>query len=664
MPSRFRPLRPRTRAAALAATLLAGGLLGAAPAHAGTFGGEVVLGPLSTLKQLGNIDLASDGTGAMTYLVDEGGADRTYVSRLVNGAWSGPERVDTGLAAPSSQPVVSSGDGGRVAVTWATGGNIYAITKPAADRPWGAIQTIWGAGGASDPHIDLSVNRKGYLVFTAPGAGGHDVRVAYSRDAAPWTLVGAPLDGDPNADAGAGAGRPRVGASADGVAVVAWAESGRVVARRVMGTRPSTVFASANDGLVVEGLPAVGADQPEVGVQDDDSFTGIAFRAVFDVGGALRSRVVYRRLRGSRFDGPGAVDATPFGSGQGSVSPHISNTGIGQGIVLGSSDTTNLTYAMLMRADVTPGPVQQVDSVAQSAAPTFAVPVTATPLKMMVAWQFTTPEGATDVRGRFFNGRDFEPETVLSKSELGPTAAARGLDGAGDDNGDIAIAYLQQTPAGAAISVATVDQPPGRFAPRAGARKWERTDRPTLVWTRSREAWGLSYRVAVDGTEVATTTRQSLRVPASLAQGVHTWQVTAVDRRGQSAQTRLGAVRVDTVPPTASVRVTGPRRPETALRLSLTSSDPSPAPAPGVRTALTSGVGSAVVDWGDRSKREPLRAGADHTYASAGRYTIVVTVLDKAGNRTVVRTPLTLVRPKPRRRAGRGRAGRGAAGGR
>lgn len=651
MSPRFRPTRPRVRAAALAATVLAAGLLGAAPAQAGTFSGDVVLGPLPTLRVLGNIDLAPDGTGAMTYLVEEGGTDRAYISRLVNGTWSGPERVDSGLPGSSSQPVVSTGNGGRVSVAYANGGNIYSVTKPAADRPNGAIQTIWGAGGASDPHIDLSVNRKGYLVFAAPGSGGRDVRVAYSKDAAPWTLVGAPLDGNPAADGS----RPRVGSAADGIAVVAWNESGSVVARRVMGTRPSTTFAVANAGLAIEGLAAIGADQAEVGAQDDSSFTGIAFRATFDVGGVPRSRVVYRRLRGSRFDGPLAADATPFGSGQSSLSPRISNGGIGQGIVLGSSDTTNLTYAMLMRADVLPGPIQQVDSVAQSAAPTYAIPVTATPLKMLVAWQFTTPEGVSDVRARFYNGRDFEPETVLSKSELGPTAAVRGLDAAGDDNGDIAVAYVQQTASGPAIAVATVDQPPGRFAPRAGSKKWERTDRPTLEWTRSREAWGLSYRVAVDGTEIATTTRQSLRVPASLAQGAHSWQVTAVDRRGQSIQTRVGTVRVDTVPPTATVRLTGPRRPETALRLSLTSSDPSPAPAPGVRTAETSGVASAIVDWGDRSKRESLRAGADHTYARAGRYTVVVTVLDKAGNRTVVRTPLTLRAP-PRRRAGRGRA--------
>ncbi|MDO8184705.1 PKD domain-containing protein [Conexibacter sp. JD483] len=648
MPSRFRLSSPRLRAAAVVTAALLAPPLAAAPAHAGTFPGEAVVS--GAIPALGNIDLAPDGSGAVTYLLAEGDGTHAYVSRLVDGRWFSPERVDGGQPGGSSQPVVSTGDGGRVQVAWVNGGNIYTATRANGGAAW-AQQTVWGGGGASDPHIDLSVNRKGYLVFAAPGAGGHDIRIAYSKDAAPWALVDAPLDANPANDAGVGGGRARVGASADGVAVVAWGEAGQVIARRVMGTRPSTVFANANDGLQVEGLGVGGADQPEVGVQDDDSFTGIVFRAVFTINGAERSRVVYRRLRGSRFDGPAAVDATPFATGQSSVRPHISNGGIGQGIVLGSSDTTNLSYAMLMRADLLAGPIQQVDSVAQSSGPTYAVPATATPLKMIVAWQYTGADGATDVRGRFYNGRDFEAETVLSQPGLGPTDAVRGLDAAGDDNGDLAIAYVQ----GNSIAVATIDQPPGRFAPAPSARKWERTDRPALAWTRSREGWGLAYKVSVDGAEVATTPRLSYKLKSSLAQGEHSWQITAVDRRGQTAQTRVGTVRVDTVAPTASVRVSGARRPGATLKLALRAVDAAPAPAPGVRTARTSGVASAIVDWGDKSRREPIKRGAQHTYARAGRYTVLVTVLDAAGNRTVTRTPLTLVTPKPRR--GRGRRG-------
>jgi len=650
MPSRFRFLRPRAAATAAVLAALLAPSLSAAPAVAGTFPGEQIVGA-GSLAGFGNIDLAPDGTGAVVYLLNEADGAHVYASRLVDGRWFGPERIDVGLPGGSSQPVVSTGDGGRVQIAFVNGGNVYGATRPSGTASW-ALQPVWGSGGASDPHIDLSVNRKGYLVFAAPGAGGHDVRVAFSKDAGPWQLVGAPLDANPAADAGVGGGRARVGASADGVAVVAWGESGQVIARRVMGTRPSTVFANANDGLQVEGVGAVGADQPEVGIQDDDSFTGIAFRGVFSVNGAERSRVVYRRLRGSRFEGPSAVDATPFASGQSSVRPHISNGGIGQGIVLGSSDTTHLSFAMLMRADVLPGPIQQVDSVAQSSAPTYAVPATATPLKMIVAWQFTAPDGTTDVRGRFYNGRDFEAETVLSQPGLGPIDAALGIDAAGDDNGDLAIAFVQ----GGGISVATIDQPPGRFAPKAGLRKWERTDRPTLQWTPSREGWGLAYKISVDGAEVATTPRLSYKLKSSLAQGEHSWQITAVDRRGQTAQTRVGTVRVDTVAPTASVRVSGARRPEATLKLTLRAVDAAPAPAPGVRTAKTSGVASAIVDWGDRSRREKIKRGAQHVYARAGRYTVRTTVVDVAGNRTVVRTPLTIVKPKPPRR-GRGRRG-------
>lgn len=653
--TRHRPLLALAPLAALVAALLVAVLVAAAPARAGQYGGEIAFGPLGTLKSLGNVDLAPDGSGAIVYTVEEAGADRVFVSRLINGAWQRTERVDGGLSGPSSQPVVSAGDGGRVTVAFANGGNIYAVTRPSLTAPW-ATQQIWGSGGASDPHVDLSVNRKGYLAFTAPGGGGRDVRVAYSKDAGPWALIPTAFDANAGAEAGAGPGRPRVGSSADGVAVIVWGEAGRVFARRAVGTRPSVVVADATAGAQLEGLEPISSDLPEVGIQDDDSFTGVAFRANYAVGDAQRSRVVYRRLRGSRFEGTTAIDANTFATGQGSAGPKISTNGIGQGLVTGTNDATNLTFAMPLRADVTPGAVAQVDSVAQSTAPTFAVPIAATAQKMLVAWQYTDPSGATDVRGRFFNGRDFEPEQVLSVPALGPTQAARGLDAAADDNGDIVVAWIQEIPGrGPAIAVSTIDQPPGRFAPKARRTPFERTDRPVLEWSASREAWGAQYKVSVDGVEIATTPRTSFRVKTALAQGVHTWQVTVVDRRGQTYAAKAGTVTVDSIAPTARLRVSGARRPEAALRLALTAQDLAPPPAAGARPARTSGVAGAIVDWGDRSRRERIRTAGQHVYARAGRYTVRVTVTDKAGNTTVARQVLKIVAPRARR--GRGRAG-------
>lgn len=655
--ARHRQPLARPLAAALAAALLLAAAVAAAPARAGQYNGEVVVGPLATLKSLGNVDIAPDGTGAMVYTVEDSGSDHIFVSRLVNGVWGGPERVDGGLGGTSSQPYVAAADGGRVSVVFANGGSIVAATRVSSATGW-ASQVIWNAGGASDPHVDLSVNRKGYLAFTAPGGGGHDVRVAYSRDGGPWTLIPTAFDADGNADAGAGTGRPRVGASADGVAVVAWGEAGRVKVRRAVGTRPSVVVADAVTGGGIEGVEPVAADLPEVGVQDDDSFTGIAFRAVYPVSGGTRSRVVFRRLRGSRLENAVSVDGGSFGTGQGSVGPRISNGGIGQGLVLGSNDVTNISFAVPLRADLTPTTPVQVDSVAQSARPTFAVPVTATPLKMLVAWQFTGADGATDVRGRFFNGRDFEPEQVLSAPAPGAVDAARGLDAAADDNGDIVVAWIQ----GASIAISTIDQPPGAFAPKARPASFERTDRPVLEWTRSREAWGAAYKVTVDGAEVATTPRTSLRVRTPLAQGVHSWQVTVTDRRGQTFAAKAGTVRVDTVAPTATLRVSGARRPETPLRLALRAQDLPPKPAKGAKPAETSGVADAVVDWGDRSRRERIRTAGRHAYARAGRYLVKVTVVDKAGNRTVARQLLKIAAPSRGRGRGGGGRGRGDGG--
>lgn len=611
---------------------VAAALLALVPsAHASVHLGEIAFGPHGGLRALGNVDLAPDGSGAVTYLVEEDGVPNVFVSRLVDGAWQGPERVDAELPGPSSQPVVAAADGGRLVVAFVNGGNIHAMTRASADSGW-RHDVIWGSGGAANPHVDLSVNRKGYLVFTAPGGGGHDVRIAYAVDAGSWTLLPAPLDARPDAPAGVGAGRPRVGAAASGVAVVAWGESGRVYARRVMGTRPSVVFADALAGAQVEGIEPVAGDLPEVGVQDDDSYTGVAFRAFYPVADPPRPRALFRRLRGSRFEWTAAVDGTTFGSGQAGGGARIATIGVGQGLVVGTNAATNLTHALALGARIAPVELLQVDSIAASAAAPYAVPAASTARKRLVAWQFTAPGGAREIRARLFDGTAFEAEQTISVPTLGVPDAARGLDAAADDHGDFVIAWVQ----GAAIAVATVDQPPGRIAPRPGRARFERTRRPILRWTESREAWGAQYVVTVDGAEAGRTRRTALRVRTPLADGVHRWQVTVVDRRGQTFTSRPATVRVDATPPRARVRIIGSRRVGMPLRLRLRASDPAPRGPDGRRVARA-GLADAIVDWGDRTRRRRLRTVAEHTYARPGRYVVRVTVPDKAGNRTVVR---------------------------
>lgn len=654
-----RPVIRRLLPAAAALVAACALLLAPAPASAALFTGEVVFGPHGGLRTMGNVDITSDGTGAVTYTVVEDGAEHVFVSRLLDGAWSGPERVDPGLPGPSSQPRVSASPGGRVVVSYANGGNVYAASRAPGAPGW-TVQTVWGSGGASDPWVDLGVNGKAYLVFTAPGAGGSDVRIAYSKNSAPFELVGAPLDANPDAAAGSGAGRPRVGSAASGAAIAAWGESGTVMARRVVGTRPSVVFANAAEGLVIEGRAPVALDLPEVAVQDDDAFSGVAVRGHFDVDGRPQTRAIYNRLRGSRFEWRSVPDLITFGSGQSTSGARMSNTGVGQGLVLGVDETTNLTYALTMRADLAPAGVVQVDSVEASTRPTYAVTGTATPLKMMIAWQRTAADGGTEVRGRFYNGRELEPEQVLSRPEQGPTAADRGIWVGGDDNGDLAVLWVQELPGqGPAIVSAVIDQPPARLSRKAQRAAWERTATPTLAWSSAREAWGLAYKVAVDGAEVITTPRSSFRLRTPVADGVHTWTVTAVDRRGQTLTSSPGQFRVDTLAPTTTTRLSGARRPGATLKLTLRPRDLPPTPAKGAKPARTSGVASVIVDWGDKSRRERVRLGAQHVYARSGRYTIRVTVADKAGNKAVVRQVVKIAEP---RRGGRGGGRRGGGG--
>jgi len=610
----------------------------AAPARAGFFPGDRVVGP-GPLHTLDGLDLAADGSGAIAYTMDDGGVEHVFVSRLVNGAWGAPERLDVGLGAAGTQVAVAAGDGGRVLVVFVNGGNVYADTRASAAGGW-ARQTLWSGGGASDPAVDLSVNGKGYAAFAAPGAGGHDVRAAYEHDAGPWSVIGAPLDANAADDAGTGTGRPRVAASADGVAIVVWGEGGHVFARRVLRTSPSVVVEDALAGLTLEGVQAASADLPVVSTQDDDSFTGVAFQATFDLGGGtLRTRAVFRRLRGSRFETPYAVDGTPFASGQGGTAPGIATVGTGDGLVVAGNDTTNGTSALPLTADVQPGTLLPIDTLIPNTAPGYAVPGAATLRKMLVAWQVTPAGGTPEIHVRYRDGGDLGAEQVFSQPQLGPTDAADGLLAAGDDEGDIAVAYLQ----GGAIAVASVDQPPGRFA-AARLPAFQPSARPRLSWTTSLEAWGRYFRVTIDGVQAGITGGRSFRPATPLAQGVHTWQVTALDRRGQQFAASPTTVKVDSVAPFLLARLSGARAAGQGLKLAVQALDTptgTATPAPGIPT---SGVAQVLVDWGDRSPRQSILHGSAHAYRKAGRYRLQIVALDRAGNRTTLTALLRIAK--------------------
>src|SRR5918998_2527649 len=107
------------RAVALAALLAA--TLPAA-ARADFFPGDTIDGPASEIVRLGDVDVAHDGTGGLVYVKKDGGTDHIFVSRLVDGAWTGPERLDANLGGAGSQPVIAASDGGRLVVAFVSAG--------------------------------------------------------------------------------------------------------------------------------------------------------------------------------------------------------------------------------------------------------------------------------------------------------------------------------------------------------------------------------------------------------------------------------------------------------------------------------------------------------------------------------------------------------------
>ena len=175
--------------------------------------------------------------GAVAYVRRDGGVDHVFVSRLVDGAWQAPERVDAGLDAPAATPAVAASDGGRA------GGRVHQrrhrVRRRAPGRRPGLGRAAAAGPGAADPSVDMSFNGAAYATFTgqrrrrAPPAGPHGDRLR-RHSGARWT----PTRRRSPASA---AGRSRVAIAADGTGVAVWGEAGHVFARPLFGTNPSSV---------------------------------------------------------------------------------------------------------------------------------------------------------------------------------------------------------------------------------------------------------------------------------------------------------------------------------------------------------------------------------------------------------------------------------------
>lgn len=597
----------------LTSLLAAHAVLAAAPANAAFFAGDAIDGPNPDIRALGDVDLARDGTGALTYVKQVGGVDHVFVARFENGVFLPGEQVDAGLP-EGSQPVVGAADAGRLVVVFVSGGVVHGIVRPAGGA-WSAPVAL---AVGRDPAVDLSINGTAYASFTSGG----DVRVArLDRRTNAWGVLAQPADVDPARSAGAGDGRSQVAISADGIGVVTWGEGGRVYARKMFGSALSTAPQDLTPATF-EGRVAVHSGLPDIDAEDDSSYAWVVFRQTFADGG---TRILARRQRGTSFDPPVAIDDSA-GEPVGRPRIDINGRGVGVGMTTGMLSGQPI-WSMLERDTFGRGVRLFTPSVAAPA----VMPAISENNSGLMAAVLAAPGQPPFVRVRTIEDGKAGAEQVLSRPELGAVVPELGFDAAADRASGVVVAWVQGGAADRRIVAGYLDRPPGFFSGYSSQRCCQ-TPLPRLSWQASFGLWGPPrYVVTVDGKVVGETTERSLTLTTPITGPTHKWQVIAVDPRGQTRRMRTRLLRIDDVRPLVSV---GYKRKGRLVTLSIRARDPDP------RGHHRSGLRSVVVSWGDRTKGARGRASrlrARHRYRGRGSFPLEITARDKAGNERVVR---------------------------
>jgi hypothetical protein len=585
---------PRRLCAALLAS--ASLLLVAPAAHAGWYPSEAVDGP-ADIVALGGVDLGRDGAGGVAYLKRDGGVAHVFVSRIVDGAWRVPERVDVGIDAEATAVAIAAGDDRRLVVAWIAGNQVFGSFAPGGTLgPLSAPQPLAAAGGPlTSVDADMGVNGTAYVTWAGAGGGGSDVGASRLQGTT-WETVPATLDLDPAAEAGAGAGRPRVAVAADGNAVVTWGEAGSVVARRVTGLNLSLAPQVVSVPSLNGGAGGT-ADSPDIDIEDDGSFAWVVFRQ--DIGGT--SYAIARRLVGSQFEAPAVV------GGPGTTAPAVAmdERGVGESVVA-NADGTIMGAPLEHDAFAPPAPIGGGDG------PQVAV---SERLDSAAAWRYA----GTQVVGRYRDeGKALGPQALLSTPELGAVPAGQ-LQIGSDRAGDVAVAMLQGDAGARRVTVAEYDRAPG--APFIySSTRFQRRSRPVLRFRAGLDLWGPpTYNVMIDRVLAGTSHTTSFQVVNPLSEGPHRMRIVQVDRRGQTALSRERFIRVDSAPPRLRVKVSGKRRRGSRLKITARAFD-----------GKGSGLQYVEIDFGDRSRR--VRATrASHRYR-AGKFTLTVKAVDKTGN--------------------------------
>jgi hypothetical protein len=612
---------PRSRLVPLLVALTA---LAAAPARAAFFPADVIDGPTPDIVSVGGVDLARDGTGAIVYVKRVAGVAHIFVSRIQDGAFQTPERLDTNLLTPSGEPVVAAANGGELVVAFTNAGTLYTVFHAAGSLTWD--QPVSVSSPAATPAIDMSTNGVAYVVWYANG----DVRAAHmDRLATTFTPLDAPLDITASDDAGAGTGRPAIAVPADGTAIVAWGESGHVYVRRLLGLAQSAFpqDATVTPDQTYNGHTGGTADLPSIDSGDDSSFAWLVFRQQFDNG--TTTRALGRRFAGSIFDPPFDIGGGGFGS-EGTDTPAVDSSG-GNDVAFASDTSASHTpFGELYYAEKLKPVFQISNGGAVPSQPKVAIGESST---TVMAWLHADVAGGpVSVHARGFKrGAPADPEATVSVPAFGGVDTAAGFFAAADKAGDTAIPYIETDGTNRRLLASTWDRPPANLVV-ATSTHWHNW--PVVKWLPASEYWGaVSYEVQIDGHVVTTVTKPRFSPRGLIHDGVHRFVVIAVDRRGQTEVSPPRSLRLDTHPPIVSLKIAGKKRAGAVLTIDTHAHDP------GSRTT-SSQIDYVTIDFGDGTPPVRVRK-ARHSF-TRGTYTIKATARDSAGNRTTVTRSVTI----------------------
>jgi PKD domain len=610
-------------------------------------------GPSNAILEFGGVAMAPDGTGGLVYTKAVEGTAHVFVSRYDGRNWSAPVRVDREGLFEGSQPRIAAGEKGALMVVWAS--PVATVGQKVRYGLWSASLGPGAGGFGSSLLVDANVGdasgldpslagvaagkaivayrvvtedfseRSGTAVQLRPGDVLADVRVArFAGDR--WSKLGA-VNRNPATSMRplTAANGPQVAIGATGNAVVAWQEPdqsavARIWVRRVFGNTLGPAYLAS---------PATWEGQPVSA--DVDSFS-------LDVAELDQARVVSHVDAGGSSPGTprifletlGASYATAGSKPEGLVmaagasGPPPGPLGVGS-----VAASTEGGGAGLMRLAYTAGGGIQ-DLGVEKAGNLISVPAPGAPPAQPEAAAVAALEPAGGSVVAYPSSLSEEPavavvqEYATGGSQVGllsgaDTGAVSGLSIGRAGTGDALIGFRQGSPGHLEIVGDRVSAPPAALKLQVPA-KWMQPRRVTIRWARPQSAvGGLSYSLLVDGHPVKEgIVKPSVHPGAAvLGNGVQSVQVMATDGLGGQVLSKPTTLRVDAEPPQAAAKLS-PDHHSVTVRLSDSDSGL-------VARSTRCNFGDGTSDHGG--------AKFSHTYQLPGNYRVVVTGVDRVGNR-------------------------------